>query len=388
MMPGQATRAEEIKAFRQLGDSASLLRCLPSCQGPIRKLAFEALRALESPAARPMLQVLSLGRAAGSTEEQAFDELWPKMTRAALLVGLQSPEPRCRALAARTLGEIGELSTLQPLLAQIEREPTNMARIEMTRAAELFGDGPEATRVRVLFWAGNANWQPCLALGEQALPALLELATTPTGEAIGEQLRCETLQRLGDLDRPQLLPTFVGLLADPHARVRITALAQIAKNRNGIEHIDAVAHLLGAREPEVRQEAVRVLEQLGGPVARQRLGEFAARCTELADRLAVGEVLARLGDPATLAQLTTHAEPTIRHEAVVALGRAGHRAAIEPLVQVLGDAYHEVRQAARQALEGLGWRPVGFKSDREQASLTFWTVPDDWGGLEDRKSVV
>ncbi|MBM4320859.1 MAG: HEAT repeat domain-containing protein, partial [Deltaproteobacteria bacterium] len=382
MKPGQAVRAEDIGAWRQLGDAASILRSLPRCEGEVRRHAFEALRSLGSPVAGAMVQVLGLGRRPEQSESQAMERSWSRMAQAGLLAGLKSPDVRMRSLAARTLGELDELEALEPLLVQLDREPAQMARLELEQAVERLSGKEGAERIQLLHWARTGRWDLCLARGEAAQPVLVELAVAPSGDAEGHRQRTGAIARLVQHGGTVVLPALRSLLEDPVPQVRKAAVDGLSLLGEVEQEVPRLALRLGDWDEAVRLAALDALARLGGSEAEQALERFAGQCGELPLRYALAEVLGRFGRLDLLDELLHDAQPEVRKDAAAALGRTGQRRAIDLLVAALDDAYPEVRHAARRSLEQLGWRPVGFRKDRRQAGYQRWTVPADWRATE------
>jgi|GEM_PF-1119404 HEAT repeat protein len=115
-------------------------------------------------------------------------------------------------------------------------------------------------------------------LGEVALEPLRKSLLDPRWYLVRNAVKV-----LSDLKDARSVPSFLGLLAHPEARVRrevVQALGRIATPRAQ----EGVLKALDDPDEGVRARAVEVLQALGGPKARERLRAVAARSTGLGPR--------------------------------------------------------------------------------------------------------
>jgi len=115
-------------------------------------------------------------------------------------------------------------------------------------------------------------------LGDVALEPLRKSLLDPRWYLVRNAVKV-----LSDLKDARSVPSFLGLLAHPEARVRrevVQALGRIATPKAQ----EGILKALDDPDEGVRVRAVEALQALGGPKARERLRAVAARSTGLGPR--------------------------------------------------------------------------------------------------------
>ena len=216
-----------------------------------------------------------------------------------LLALLASGDPQHRLGAATSLGIRREAAAVEPLLAVVERDPSESVRVEAVEALGAIRDARATARL-------------VARLGSEPSPRVRTQIADVLGD-LGGNLAQATLRRLV-VDDPS--PETRGRAALALGRLRAAGTRTLLEERLGSEWDDGVA--------------ARLLEALG------RLGDPDAT-------------------PAILGFFVGRREPAIRTAAALALGKLGDRRATPPLVAVLQDASSEppIRHAAALALAGL-----------------------------------
>lgn len=133
---------------------------------------------------------------------------------------------------------------------------------------------------------------------------------------------------------------------------------------------------------DVHFDAAEALGLIGDPRAVGPLVK-ALWDPSLSVRWIAAEALGRVRDPQVVdhladllkAHLPYEDEPFRRvcEEAIKSLGRLGDMRAVEPLVEALASPVEELRHAAADALDKLGWHP-----DNGSAGGAYWVVKHDW----------
>ncbi len=99
------------------------------------------------------------------------------------------------------------------------------------------------------------------ALGEAALPRLLELASA-AGRATGGDGRWWAARTLALIDSPQSAPLLLGLLGDPDPGLRACAIAGLGERRSA-EAVPALVDVLADASPFLARLASDALIQIG-----------------------------------------------------------------------------------------------------------------------------
>jgi HEAT repeat protein len=110
---------------------------------------------------------------------------------------------------------------------------------------------------------------------------------------------------------------------------------------------------------KVRKAAAEALVQIGAPAVEPFMA--ALKDESWSVRRTAAEALGQIGDARAVEPLTAALKDRndhwLRHYAAEALGQIGDARAVEPLVAALKEPYANVRKAAAEALEALGWQP-------------------------------
>jgi HEAT repeat protein len=251
---------------------------------------------LERPIAATML-LERLGPASTAQRAALLDALRETGAIDLLLRSLRRRAPWRRALAARTLGQVGANEAV-PALTERLSDHSRYVREAAVRALGRIGD-------------------------ERALPPLAELFLNP-GRA-GAGIVYEALLALGDAS----IPVFRDGLASPEESVRVTSCFGIA-----------AAVEPGAARPELE----RMLADPAGEV-----------------RAAACETLGRIPgatSPEALVQATRDDVPSVRRAAVSALGSYDDPRSLPFLLAALDDPERDVALRAGEALVRLGRLPA------------------------------
>lgn len=156
-----------------------------------------------------------------------------------------------------------------------------------------------------------------------------------------------------------------------------------------------VARLLGVmwfgRDLRLRVAAVHALGRLGDVRAVNPLIE-ALDDLDMDMRRAASLALGRLGEPAVdplIRVLERTGRSTVREAAASALGTLGAERAVEPLVEVLGDAEVRTQEAAARALVNLGSAAVNplVGALKHGDSGVRWNATQVLGKIGDRRAV-
>lgn len=302
--PKWELRAEAVRLLRDHPDPDNLSLLMPalSDQHPkVRYAAGEALVRLGEPAIPPVTRALRTGDA--QLRETAIWVLaqMGHLAVGALVEALRDKEKTVRRLAAFALADIGDLRALEPLLAAIK------------------------------------DWDP--------------------------EVRTAVVHALGRMWEPAVGP-LTGLLKDWNCDVRAAAAEALGQMR-ARQAVGSLVELLTDKEGKVRAAATAALGRIGGRTSAEALVEK-LRSISPEHQKGVIQALLQLGDAAREPLAATLEDDRVQLRATAAeiLGDLGQRRAVEPLLAVLSDESMLVRHAAAQALAKLEWEP---SSPLEQA---------------------
>ncbi|RMH41630.1 MAG: HEAT repeat domain-containing protein [Deltaproteobacteria bacterium] len=286
---------------------------------------------------------------------QILGDLGDDRAVAPLVRALADPNPQVRHDVVVALGTIGTPSVVVPLLGRLEDDKADVRRAAVDQLASLgdrraviplvgaFADASADVRVAAVRAVGR--------LGDRAaVPALVRLFRDPN-----PRVRAEAVDALGNLE------------AVDAADILISELRRGALKRDFRERVAFALGKLG-RAGDARAVTVLV-ETLADP----RLRAAATEALRVAGRAAVPALVRHLdgelaGDPASAVALLRDAADPAATDALVrelgrgrvsrglvldALGAAGDRRALVPVLTLLDDADPAVRRQAMRALRPL-----------------------------------
>ena len=188
-----------------------------------------------------------------------------------LLVALDDPAREVRMAAARSLGRLGAVEAIEPLVAAAHagRVPRDVSALAL------------------------------LDLGPPALPRLVALSRN-----VEPAIRADAIELIGLLGEAGDEKSLLGHLTDPSAAVR-AATATALGRLGAAEARDALVRALGDRVPEVRAAAAGALGRIGGrraadalvPVARADAFEPARAAAQALARIDPGRVVQAASEP-------------------------------------------------------------------------------------------
>ena len=301
---------------------------------------------------------------------------------------IQSPDPEARAAAALALGGILDESVLAALAEAALNDPNGLVRkaaiqaVAMSDFETLAGILADHEDLAMKVAAAHA-------LGVKEDPNALGPLTQALLGDLEPEVRAAAAEALGALgDERALLPLAQALINDLDSEGGVRASAALALGELG--QTAAVPPLAGALESDanagVREAAAAALEELGNDAATEDLIGSLSGDEASAVRAAAALALGAIGDPQALAQLMMTREEdessAVRSEAADALdqftvdelaetleeaseleerlaaaellGERGDPSAAPELIEALTDPEPEVRQAAQDAIGGLG----------------------------------
>ncbi|TAK34258.1 MAG: hypothetical protein EPO21_09935 [Chloroflexota bacterium] len=282
--------------------------------------------------------------------------------------GSSAPEHlHLRGRAAMALGQIGETRAVEPLLAVLRDDNSDVRG----SAAAALGKIGDARAVEPLVAALRSN---SLNVRSKATDALVKIGS-PAVEPLTAALRdddsnvrwiaAETLWKIGD----QLaVDPLVAALRDDDSDVRWIAAEALGKigDQRVVEPLVAA---LRDGSMRVRKGAASALDALSWRPGLDASGawywvlkERWDRCVEIGS-LAVEPLVAALRDNT----------PDVRKRAAKALGQICDARAVEPLVTALRDGDKGVGKGAANALNALGWRP-----GLDASGAWYWVLKEHW----------
>jgi len=239
---------------------------------------------------------------------KTFDELLDELK--------SSPSEKTRYNAARVLGEMGDLSAVEPLIDVLKNDKNGSVRLYAARALGELGD-PSATiplieslredrnvdvRVRAARALGrlggeevvlplvealsDGNSQVCMTAAD-ALIEIGDIAVKPLVESLQHEkvnVRCDATRALGELAHSAAVDALIGVLTDEWVNVRIYAVQSLGKigDRKAVPHLIEVLEN-GSENDLVRAGAGAALGMLKDPKALLPLRNLIMKAEELGE---------------------------------------------------------------------------------------------------------
>ena len=250
-----------------------------------------------------------------------------------------------RTDAAKALGEIGDASALEPLIAAL-KDPKKDVRSAAAEAIGKIGGDP------------------------RAVEAVAE--TLKNGKSLE---RDEAASALGKIRHKAGVEHLLPALKDQDCFVRQSAAASLGQIGDP-SAVEALAQTLKDDDKDVRQAAVLALGEIGGAAAVDLLIQ-SLKDESVLVRYRTAETLGRIGGPDAVDALigllkdggwvappASKGKPPgkkvwVRQKAIEALAEIGDARAVAPITEALNDKQEAVRQAAQKALHRLGVSTAG-----------------------------
>ncbi len=283
-----------------------------------------------------------------------------------LLRGLALPPGDDRTLAAETLATLGS-AAVPAVESRLNEHPPAVQRLVLT---QILPQMDEAYAALGLLWQAEGEAvtrrRAALRLAEasrkRSLPAVaIEHMVQVLHKEHDPVIRRLLGERLLSL-RPEgfAAAAAVGLGLED-AQSRQLAANWMATLRYAPAYNQLVA-LLSDEAQQVRQAAADALGSIGDRRAADVLREKLVAARPVTDRLAYGSALARLGDVTgrdELIRLLAETDETVRTKVMEAMGEAGDRAFIAPLIDRLGEGNIIQTAVAIESLEQITGLAMG-----------------------------
>ena len=283
-----------------------------------------------------------------------------KQNEAKKLIALLTDSNR-RDSAARELIALGE-DSVAPLLSALASQDADLIPLYEQILARIPSATPELIqqlktahplvrgRIAEVFFINKER---------AAIPALLEALK---GEYF--TVRSRAAVALANMDDPRVIPYLLPLLKDKEDEVRNAACFSIAKFRDPATFDEIANVLLDDPKIEVRQVAARALGDTTHTAALPYLMEALRDSAWWFEReQSIGDLLAaieKMGPAAVepLIEALGDKEATVRKYAAITLGRLDDSSVMEELGMALYDLHNEVGKAAAESLVRFGSQAV------------------------------
>lgn len=369
---------KKIEKMERKKDVKGLIKALDYGDFNIRRLAAMALGEIgDSRAAKPLIDALKdEDQSVRSEAEEALDNIdwnpetikyrisylmkigdWNKIVDIGELavdplidILIMDEDDDVRSEAAETLGKIGDVRAIPPLINRLNDED-NRVRAKVEVALEEFGEVALDPLIERLEYESNFGAAKVIGkLGEFAVSPVIEaLKANPSRIKYGAS---NALVELGEF---AVIP-LTEALKDEDSAVKYVAadvLGRIGDDR-------AVEPLIGSLNDDdkyyVRNEVMRSLGRIGDDRAVEPLIE-ALEDEDEGVRFNAAIALGKIGNecavPALIVALKDD-DYNVRRDAAEALGEIGDLHAVEPLVESLKDKKGSVRGEAVEALGKIG----------------------------------
>jgi HEAT repeat protein len=151
--------------------------------------------------------------------------------------------------------------------------------------------------------------------------------------------------------------------------------ARVLGKIGDVRAVEPLIAVLKEDDKFVRQAASRTLQEIGMPAVEPLIAALEGREWQVQEGAA--KALGKIGDARVVGPLIAVLEkvpaPFVRKAVAQALGHLGDEQAVEPLITVLQSADKDVRRAAAEALEKIGWQP-----DRSEKGAIYWIARRQW----------
>ncbi len=183
-----------------------------------------------------------------------------------LLKALNNNDDYVRESSANSLGEIGDIRAIEPLIAAL-RDPCPSVRNNAAFALKRLGWHPDKNESGAYYWVSSEDWEKCLDIGSLAIVPLVETMLTH----YSEYTRMDAATTLGKIGSSQALkPLIFVLLNDKDFNVRMHAAEALGQ----IGDVGALAPLLSILQMGettdmylVREAAAIALGEIGSKEA-------------------------------------------------------------------------------------------------------------------------
>ncbi|HEX2689367.1 MAG TPA: HEAT repeat domain-containing protein [Kofleriaceae bacterium] len=243
---------------------------------------------------------------------------------------LDAKDPGARRLAARALGDIGDRKSLPGLIA-LARDKDWTIRIAAAAAiVAIVGLDPQVLAQASVDWTKGA----------------LESADWAVRKAAAGVL--------ADLPEKQAVPLLAQAIADPDPKVRIAASKSAGKMKSADAAEKVTAAVKAETDPQVKEQQVKALGEIGSPVAHDTLAQIAEEPGRIGV-FAAGSLVA-VGDAAGKAKLdaaVTAMAVELRLAAVQAASAANKPIVVPTLKIGVADRVFDVRFTAAEGLATL-----------------------------------
>ena len=375
----KATRLGAANAHRQIGDAnaaLALVNSLKDMDGDVRAIAVDALDRVRDPRAVPPL-VDALGYREIEVRNAAGNALIRLGAPAVYPLVAVLGNEQVRKAAVGALVSIG-VPAVEALATALNAGDWG-TRVAAVDALVQIGD-PSAVEP-LMVTLNDADWATrkiaAEALGKLGDPRAVDPLAAAQKDA-NKDVRKAAAEALGKLGDARAVEPLAAAQKDANKDVRKVAAEALGKLGDP-SAVEPLAGALKDADRDVRKVAVEALGKLGDPRAVDPLVEILddPNDPDSHDTLrraacgALGE-LGALGVPRLIEALSDWRQP-VRLAAVRALASAGDQRAVQPFVATLMDSDLEVRRAAVEALDTLGWIP-----DSSQSAASYWIVKGEW----------
>jgi serine/threonine protein kinase/HEAT repeat protein len=240
---------------------------------------------------------------------------------------LDAKDPGTRRLAARALGEIGDRKSLPALIALANDKDWTLRIAAAAAIVAIVGLDPQVLAQASVDWTKGALESQDWAVRKAAAGVL------------------------ADLPEKQAVPLLAQAIADPDPNVRIAASKSAGKMKSADAAQKVTAAVKAESDPQVKEQQVKALGEIGSPVAHDTLAQIAEEPGRIGV-FAAGSLIA-VGDASGKAKLDAAvAAPAVelRLAAVQAASTAKNPIVVPTLKIGVADRVFEVRFTAAEGL--------------------------------------
>jgi HEAT repeat protein len=349
-------------ALLKIGEPAVIPLIAALKKKPARGIAARVLGAIGDPrAVDPLIAVLRDNVFwQRQVTAEALGEIGDPRAVDPLIALLKDEHQQVRQAAADALVKVGE-SGVDRLIAELQDQDKNVNSAAI-RALDRIGWKPDRGESGAWYWVVKRDWAKVSQLGSAAVAPLLFALHDEE-----QNVRCAAAKALGEIGDLKAVKPLMAALEDNFNDVRVAAAEALGK----IGDLQAVQPLIAAlkdKHKQARMAATGALIKIGEPAVDSLIA--ALRDQDQNIRSAAAGVLDQMG------RKPDHGESSAWYWVIkrdwnkaIQLGSFAEA----PLLFALYDENKDVRNAAAEALDKLGWEP-----DCGTNGAVYWIIRGQW----------
>lgn len=252
----------------------------------------------------------------------------------------------------------------EPLLMTVRDDDINV-RKAAAEALDQIGWKPDSDETAAWYWVAKQKWHQCATMGETVVEPLIAVSRD-------EAIKWDVVETLGKIGGPRAIKHLIDYLI-VYKFAAVKALSQIGK--------DAVGPLISVLKADNDAKAPYIAEVLGNIGDTRAVSSLmdALRNSDSFHRpyfhVEARKALDKIGqtDIEFFINMLDDKNKSVRLDTAEVMGRLDDKRAVKPLITALKDSNGDVRGAAAEALDRLGWQPGS-----DENAIWYWIAKKDW----------